>query len=103
MDLEDGDGDFDSGYSPMAGHCEHGNEPSGSTKGEVFLYQLTKSRSVAGIPPHRLGFNPCGLYGTQSGTRAVFLRVLLFPLPIVVPPTVPRSLIIRRYISTLTT
>jgi hypothetical protein len=26
-----------SGYGPMAGSCEHGNEPSGSIKGGEFL------------------------------------------------------------------
>jgi len=25
------------GYGPVAGSCEHGNEPSGSTKGGEFL------------------------------------------------------------------
>jgi hypothetical protein len=33
----------------------------------------------------------CGIYGRQSGTGAVFLRVLRFPLPIRIPPIVPRS------------
>jgi hypothetical protein len=27
----------DTGRHPMAGFCEHGNEPSGSIKGEEFL------------------------------------------------------------------
>jgi hypothetical protein len=26
----------------VAGSCEHGNEPSGSTKGERYLYQLSE-------------------------------------------------------------
>jgi hypothetical protein len=32
----------------------------------------------------------CGICG-QSGTEAGFLRVLLFPLPIFIPPTAPQS------------
>jgi hypothetical protein len=33
----------------------------------------------------------CGIYGGQSGTGAGFLWVLRFPLPILIPPTVPHS------------
>jgi hypothetical protein len=33
----------------------------------------------------------CGIYGGRSGTGADFLRVLRFPLPIVIPPTAPHS------------
>jgi hypothetical protein len=33
----------------------------------------------------------CGIYGGQSGIRAVFLRVLRFPLPIFIPPIAPQS------------
>jgi hypothetical protein len=38
----------------------------------------------------------CGICGGQSGTRASFLRVLLFPLPILIPPTTPHSSYIIR-------
>jgi hypothetical protein len=31
----------------------------------------------------------CGIWGGQSGTGAGFLRVLQFPLPILIPPTAP--------------
>jgi hypothetical protein len=31
----------------------------------------------------------CGICGEQSGTRAGFLPVLRFPLPILIPPNVP--------------
>jgi hypothetical protein len=33
----------------------------------------------------------CGVCGGQSGTWAGFLRVLWFPLPIVIPPISPSS------------
>jgi hypothetical protein len=33
----------------------------------------------------------CGFYGGQSGIRAGFLRVLQFPLPIIIPANVPYS------------
>jgi hypothetical protein len=36
----------------------------------------------------------CGICGGQSGTRAGFLQVLLFPLPVILPLTVPHSSII---------
>jgi hypothetical protein len=32
-----------------------------------------------------------GICGGQSGTRVGFLRVLRFPLPILIPPTAPHS------------
>jgi hypothetical protein len=43
-----------SGQGPMAGCCEHGNEPSGSIKGKELLdlmrnYQLIKKDSVESI------------------------------------------------------
>jgi hypothetical protein len=31
----------------------------------------------------------CGICGGQSGTGAVFLRILRFPLPTLIPPTAP--------------
>jgi hypothetical protein len=33
----------------------------------------------------------CGICGGQSGAGAGFLRVLLFPLPILIPPIAPQS------------
>jgi hypothetical protein len=33
----------------------------------------------------------CGVYGAQSGTGAGFLRVLRFPLPIIIPLISPSS------------
>jgi hypothetical protein len=39
--------------------------------------------------------NSGGICGRQSGTEADFLRVLGFPLPILIPPNAPCSSIIR--------
>jgi hypothetical protein len=39
----------------------------------------------------RARVNSCGIYGGQSGIGVGFLRVLRFPLPIFIPPTVPQS------------
>jgi hypothetical protein len=53
----------------------------------------TKSlrRLAAGFPPRRPRSSPGGICGGQSGAKAGFLRVLLFPLPILIPPTAPHS------------
>jgi hypothetical protein len=39
----------------------------------------------------RAQFRLCGICDGQSGTGAAFLRVLLFPLPFLIPPTAPHS------------
>jgi hypothetical protein len=52
-------------------------------------------RVVAGFPPQRPAFDPRSghvgfvVYNVVLGQ--VFLRVLLFPLPILIPPTAPHS------------
>jgi hypothetical protein len=38
----------------------------------------------------------CGTCGGRNGIRVRFLRVFLFPLPIVIPPTAPHSSTITR-------
>jgi hypothetical protein len=40
----------------------------------------------------------CGICGRRSGSGAGFLRVLRFPLPVLIPPTAPHSSIIRDWI-----
>jgi hypothetical protein len=56
---------------------------------------------VTGFPSRRHGFQSqagsCGICGGQSGDAASFLRVLRFPLPILVAPTAPHLLITQRY------
>jgi hypothetical protein len=39
----------------------------------------------------RVQVRSCGICGGQSGIRAGFLRVILFPLSIRIPPTAPQS------------
>jgi hypothetical protein len=41
-----------------------------------------------------------GICGGQIGTGAGFLRVLRFPLPILIPPTAPHSSLIRGWYNT---
>jgi hypothetical protein len=40
----------------------------------------------------RARIGSCGICGGQSGTRAGFLRVLRFPMPIFITPIAPQSL-----------
>jgi hypothetical protein len=44
--------------------------------------------TAAGV---RARVRACGFCGGQSGTGEVFLRLLLFPLPIFIPPVAPHS------------
>jgi hypothetical protein len=44
----------------------------------------------------RVQFRSCGICGGQNGTGVDFLRLLWFPLKILIPPTAPRSLSITR-------
>jgi hypothetical protein len=43
----------------------------------------------------RFQVRSCGICDEQSGTGAGFLRVLRFPLPILISPTTPHSSVIR--------
>jgi hypothetical protein len=51
------------------------------------------NRLVTEFQLRRLELDPrlCGICGGQSGTCAGSLRVIRFPLPILVPPTAPHS------------
>jgi hypothetical protein len=59
------------------------------------IYWSTKGRAIAQAVSRRLPtaaarvrahVRQCGIYGGQSGTGAGFLRLLQFPLPILIPP-----------------
>jgi hypothetical protein len=60
-----------------------GNRPCHSSGG----YSPASHHGAPGSSPVR----PCGIRGGQSGAGAGFLRVLRFPLPILIPSTAPHS------------
>jgi hypothetical protein len=64
-------------------------------KGGAFRAAPYLQRLVAGFQPRRPGVRArvwsCGICGGQSGAGAGFLRVLRFPLPIVISPIAPQS------------
>jgi hypothetical protein len=55
------------------------------------MAQAVSSRFLTAAARFRAQFRSCGICGGQSGTGAGFLRVLRFPLPILIPPTAPHS------------
>jgi hypothetical protein len=61
------------------------------------LYDLYASGRVIAhtvgrpLPTSAVRVRLCGICGGQSGTGAGFLRVVRFPLPILIPPTAPHS------------
>jgi hypothetical protein len=70
------------------------------TRASVVLVLTQIGRAIAQVVSRRLltaaarvraQFRSCGICGGQSGTKAGFLRVFRFPLPILIPPTVPHS------------
>jgi hypothetical protein len=103
----------------VEGSFEHGNEFSGSCKilensyAPVVTFHLFSSgrnntersclnlgRVIAQTVSRRLPnaaacvrarIRSYGISGGQNGTGADFLRVLQFPLPILIPPTAPHS------------
>jgi hypothetical protein len=59
-------------------------------------------RAIAQADRVRAQVSSCGICDAQSGTAAGFLRVLRFPVPILIPPTAPHpsSSIIRGWYNT---
>jgi hypothetical protein len=60
------------------------------------IAQAVSSRLPTSAARLRAQVKSCGICGERSGTEVCFLRVLRFPLPILIPPTAPHlSSIIR--------
>jgi hypothetical protein len=57
--------------------------------------QAVSRRLPTTVARVRYRFKSYGICGGQNGTRAGFLRVFRFSLPILIPPTAPHSSIIR--------
>jgi hypothetical protein len=55
------------------------------------IAQAVNRRLPSGAARVRAQVRSCGICGGQRGTGAGFLRVLRFPLPILIPPTAPHS------------
>jgi hypothetical protein len=57
----------------------------------LFLLKWMRSVSDVILTEERVDSQDgaCGLCGEQSGKRASFIQVLLFPLPIFIPPAAP--------------
>jgi hypothetical protein len=75
---------------------------SSDTSADFHRTCLPKGRDIAEVVSHRLHMaaaRSCGICGWQSGTGAGFLRVLRFNLPILIPPNIPYSSIIRGWYS----
>jgi hypothetical protein len=60
------------------------------TQGRV-IAQAVRRRLSTTAARVRAHVRSCGICGGQSGTWAHFLRVLRFPPPLFIPPTVPHS------------
>jgi hypothetical protein len=58
------------------------------------ITQAVSRRLPTAVAQVRTQVRSCGICGGQSGAGAGFLRVLWFPLPILIPPTAPLSSII---------
>jgi hypothetical protein len=56
------------------------------------IAQAVIRRLPTAVAPVRTQVRSCGICGGQSGTGAGFLRVLRFPLPILISPNTPHSL-----------
>jgi hypothetical protein len=59
------------------------------------IAEAVGSRLPTAVTLVRAQFGSCGVCGKQSGSRASFLQLLRFPMPILIPLTSPHSSIIR--------
>jgi hypothetical protein len=57
----------------------------------MVIVQAVSRRLPTATAQVRAQIRSCGICGRQSDTGAGFLRVLRFPLPILIPPTAPQS------------
>jgi hypothetical protein len=55
------------------------------------IAQAVSGRPPTAATPVQAQIRTCGICGEQSGTGAGFIRVLRFPLPILIPLTAPHS------------
>jgi hypothetical protein len=62
-----------------------------STRQGRAIAQAVSRRLPTAAARVRAQIGSCGIYGGQTSTGARFLRVLRFALPILIPPTDPRS------------
>jgi hypothetical protein len=64
-------------------------------KGHVIAQAVSRRlpTAAARVPTH---VRSRGIFGGHCGTGAGFLRVLRFPLPILIPPTVPHTSFMAR-------
>jgi hypothetical protein len=60
------------------------------TRGRAMAHAVIRQLPTAAARIQAL-VRACGICGGQNGNRAGFLRVLRFPLPILIPPTAPHS------------
>jgi hypothetical protein len=76
------------------------DEMTGSCSDDRIYYQPGRGRAIAQAVSRWLSTAAarvrtrvwsCGICGAQSGAGAGFLRVLQFPLPILIPPIAPQS------------
>jgi hypothetical protein len=68
-------------------HCKNAGYIVGHDEPAAFVSVCLTYYSRGG--PVRSQVRSCRICGEQSGTGAGFLRVLRFPLPILIPPTAP--------------
>jgi hypothetical protein len=80
-------------------YCQHWMTDSPSPRNLAWTHSGSLGRAIAQVVSRwlatavqvRARVRSCGICGGQSGTGAGFLRVLWFPLPIIITPIAPQS------------